>query len=233
VIRFGLIAIGMALSACAQPEPVSVLPVKPVDPVITPVEIRELPAPTASVPLQTNPLPQPVAVVPAQPVTVVPAQPVGAPPRLLDVLPIRPIAPGTPPTTFNAVPQQPVPAFAQPSPLSQPIIAPPVPPSNLAVTPVEFSQLRGQSVMVLDRTDPQFAVQRITTYLRQCKTGAGERIVFEPNGLRLVDTSGLARLTVMIAQRGPVTGVALGGPDYTPFYQEELAQAIEGRSTCA
>jgi len=191
VIRFGLIAIGMALSACAQPEPVSVLPVKPVDPVITPVEIRELPAPTASVPLQTNPLPQPVAVVPAQPVTVVPAQPVGAPPRLLDVLPIRPIAPGTPPTTFNAVPQH------------------------------------------LDRTDPQFAVQRITTYLRQCKTGAGERIVFEPNGLRLVDTSGLARLTVMIAQRGPVTGVALGGPDYTPFYQEELAQAIEGRSTCA
>ena len=224
MIRFALIAVGLTLSACAQPEPVSVLPVKPVDPIITPVDLGNSPGPSA-VPVQANPLPQPVAVVPAQPV--------GAPPRLIDVLPIQPVAPAAPPTVFNTVPQQPVSAFAQPSPVPQPVVVPQLPPSNLAVTPVEFSELRGQSVMVLDRTDPQFAVQRITTYLRECKTGAGERIVFEPNGLRLVDVSGTTRFTLMIAQRGPVTGVALGGPDYTPIYQEELAQAIEGRSTCA
>jgi len=87
--------------------------------------------------------------------------------------------------------------------------------------------------MVLDRTDPQFAVGRIKTYLRQCKTANGERLEFDPNGLRLVDASGNPRLSLMIAQRGPVTGVALDGPDFTPIYQEELAQAIEGRSTCA
>jgi len=210
MIRFALIAVGLALSACAQPEPVSVLPVKPVDPIITPVDLGNSPGPSA-VPVQANP------------------------PRLIDVLPIQPVAPAAPPTVFNTAPQQPVSAFAQPSPVPvpQPVVVPQLPPSNLAVTPVEFSELRGQSVMVLDRTDPQFAVQRITTYLRECKTGAGERIVFEPNGLRLVDVSGTTRLTLMIAQRGPVTGVALGGPDYTPIYQEELAQAIEGRSTCA
>jgi len=120
-------------------------------------------------------------------------------------------------------------ACAQPEPVS----VLPIKPVDPVVTPVEFSELRGQSVMVLDRTDHQFAVQRISTYLRQCKSGAGERVLFDPNGLRLVDATGTPRLSVMIAQRGPVTGVALDGPDFTPIYQEELAQAIEGRSTCA
>ena len=120
-------------------------------------------------------------------------------------------------------------ACAQP----QPVSVLPIQPVDPVVTPVEFSELRGQSVMVLDRTDPQFAVDRIKTYLRQCKTGGGERLEFEPNGLRLVDPNGTPRLSVMVAQRGPVTGVALDGPDFTPIYQEELAQAVEGRSTCA
>lgn len=109
----------------------------------------------------------------------------------------------------------------------------PIKPVDPVVTPVTFDALRGQSVMVLDRTDPQFAVQRVTTYLRQCKTNAGERVVFDPNGLRLLDSSGAPRLALMVAKRGPVTGIALDGPDFTPSYQEELAQAIEGRSTCA
>jgi len=134
MIRFGLLVVGLALSACAQPQPVSVLPIQPVDPVIT---------------------------------------------------------------------------------------------------PVAFPDLRGQSVMVLDRTDPNFAVRQITTYLRECKSSAGERIVFTENGLQLVDTANTPRLTLIIAQRGPVTGVALDGPDFTPIYQEELAQAVQGRSTCA
>jgi len=120
-------------------------------------------------------------------------------------------------------------ACAQP----QPVSVLPIQPVDPIVTPVEFKDLRGQSVMVLDRTDPQVAVRRITTYLRACKTGAGERIIFEPNGLQLVDTSNAPRLNLMVAQRGPVTGVALDGPDFTPVYQEELAQAVEGRSTCA
>jgi len=120
-------------------------------------------------------------------------------------------------------------ACAQP----QPVSVLPFQPIDPIVTPVEFQDLRGQSVMVLDRTEPEFAVQRITTYLRECKTGAGERIVFGPNGLRLVDALGAPRLNLMVAQRGPVTGVALDGPDFTPAVQEELAQAIEGRSTCA
>ena len=120
-------------------------------------------------------------------------------------------------------------ACAQP----QPVSVLPFQPIDPIVTPVTFQDLRGQSVMVLDRTEPDFAVRRITTYLRECKTAAGERIVFEPNGLRLVDAANTPRLNVMIAQRGPVTGVALDGADFTPAYQEELAQAIEGRSTCA
>lgn len=120
-------------------------------------------------------------------------------------------------------------ACAQP----QPVSVLPIQPVDPIVTPVEFKDLRGQSVMVLDRTDPQDAVRRITTYLRECKTGAGEQIVFAPNGLRLVDVSNSPRLNLMVAQRGPVTGVALDGPDFTPIYQEELAQAVEGRSTCA
>ena len=120
-------------------------------------------------------------------------------------------------------------ACAQPAPVS----VLPIQPVDPVVTPVAFSELRGQSVMVLDRTDPQFAVQRITTYLRQCKTANGERVLFDPNGLRLVDASGAPRLSLIVAERGPVTGVALDGPDFTPIYQEELAQAIEGRSTCA
>lgn len=116
---------------------------------------------------------------------------------------------------------------------SQPASVLPFQPIDPIVTPVEFDELRGQSVMVLDRTEPDFAVRRITTYLRECKTGAGERIVFEANGMRLVDAANAPRLNVMVAQRGPVTGVALDGPEYSPAYQEELAQAIEGRSTCA
>lgn len=120
-------------------------------------------------------------------------------------------------------------ACAQP----QPVSVLPIQPVDPVVTPVEFSELRGQSVMVLDRTDPQVAVNRIKTYLRQCKTGGGERLEFEPNGLRLVDANGAPRLSLIVAQRGPVTGVALDGPDFTPIYQEELAQAVEGRSTCA
>ena len=108
----------------------------------------------------------------------------------------------------------------------------PFQPIDPIITPVEFKDLRGQSVMVLDRTEPDFAVSRITTYLRECKTGGGERIVFEPNGLRLVDTANTSRLSMMVAQRGPVTGVALDGADFSPAYQEELAQAIEGRSSC-
>ena len=120
-------------------------------------------------------------------------------------------------------------ACAQPKPVS----VLPIQPVDPVVTPVEFKDLRGQSVMVLDRTDPQFAVQRITTYLRECKTAAGERVLFDPSGLRLVDPSGTPRLSLMVAQRGPVTGIALDGPDFTPIYQEELAQAIEGRSSCA
>jgi len=112
-------------------------------------------------------------------------------------------------------------ACAQPEPVS----VLPIQPVDPVVTPVEFSELRGP--------DPQFAVQRISTYLRQCRSGAGERVLFDPNGLRLVDATGTPRLSVMIAHRGPVTGVALDGPDFTPIYQEELAQAIEGRSTCA
>ncbi len=109
----------------------------------------------------------------------------------------------------------------------------PVEPIDPIVTPLQFSDLRGQSVMVLDRTDPDFAIRRITTYLRECKTGAGERVAFDQNGLRLVDTANTPRLIVMVAQRGPVTGVSLDGPDFTPIYQEELAQAVQGRSTCA
>ena len=120
-------------------------------------------------------------------------------------------------------------ACAQPGPVS----VLPIQPIDPVVTPVEFKDLRGQSVMVLDRTDPQFAVRRIATYLRECKTGQGKRVVFDPNGLRLVDSANAPRLQAMFAQRGPVTGVALDGPDFTPGYQEELAQAIEGRSSCA
>jgi len=120
-------------------------------------------------------------------------------------------------------------ACAQP----QPAAVLPIEPIDPIVTPVSFAELRGQSVMVLDRTDPNFAVQQITTYLRACKSGTGERIVFNDNGLQLVDTSDAPRLILMIAQRGPVTGIALDGPDFTPIYQEELAQAVQGRSTCA
>jgi len=120
-------------------------------------------------------------------------------------------------------------ACAQPAPVQ----VLPVQPVDPVVTPVEFSALRGKSVMVLDRTEPQTAVRRITTYLRQCKSAGGARVVFDPNGLRLVDPGGASRLTLMVARRGPVTGVALDGPDFTPLYQEELAQAVEGRSDCA
>ncbi len=121
-------------------------------------------------------------------------------------------------------------ACAQPQPPA-PVL--PIEPVDPVVTPLQFSDLRGQSVMVLDRTEPDFAIHRITTYLRECKTGAGERVAFDENGLRLVDATNTPRLIVMVAQRGPVTGVSLDGPDFTPVYQEELAQAVQGRSTCA
>lgn len=115
----------------------------------------------------------------------------------------------------------------------QPVSVLPIQPVDPIVKPVAFNELRGTNVMVLDRTDPQVAVRRITTYLRQCKTLNGERVVFAPNGLSLVDQGNTPRLSLMVAQRGPVTGVALDGPDLTPIYQEELAQAVEGRSSCA
>lgn len=109
----------------------------------------------------------------------------------------------------------------------------PVQPVDPVVQPVTFADLRGQSVMVLDRTEPDFAVGRIASYLRECKTAAGERVTFDPHGLRLIGPDGVPLLILMVAQRGPVTGIALDGPDFSPLYQEELAQAVEGRSSCA
>lgn len=108
----------------------------------------------------------------------------------------------------------------------------PVKPIDPVITPVDFKDLRGQSVMVLDRTEPDFVVQRMTTYLRQCKAAPGERLSFQPHSVSLLGANNSPRLSLMIAQRGPVTGVALDGPDFTPAVQEELAQAVEGRSTC-
>lgn len=115
----------------------------------------------------------------------------------------------------------------------QPVSVLPIQPVDPVVTPVAFSDLRGQSVMVLDRREPEFVTRRIVAYLRACKTGQGEQVVFSPNGFELVDSGGASRLSAMVARRGPVTGVALGGRDFTPGYQEELAQAVEGRSGCA
>jgi hypothetical protein len=119
-------------------------------------------------------------------------------------------------------------ACAQP----QPVAVLPVQPIDPVITPVDFKDLRGQSVMVLDRQEPDFVVQRMTTYLRQCKTGPGERLSFRPHSVSLLGANNAPRLSLMIAQRGPVTGVALDGPDFNPEVQEELVQAVEGRSTC-
>lgn len=121
---------------------------------------------------------------------------------------------------------------ASPKP-AEPVYLPgeaPVP----AVTPLALKDLRGaKDVLIFPDIAPEITATRVGDHLKKCYTGDSSRVVYDPNGMRVVGAGNETRLSLKLAQVSKSSALSVDGPDYSPVVKEELATAVQGRSRCA